>query len=52
MTTTLNIPRYVDTFEEEELIDIEEVQHKITQIKAELNEVEAQMERYLKELGL
>lgn len=48
----LNIPRYVDTFEEEELIDIEEVQHKITQIKAELNEVEAQMERYLKELGL
>jgi len=48
----LNIPRYVDTFEEEELIDIEEVQDKITQIKTELNEVEAQMDRYLKELGL
>ena len=42
----------MDTFEEEELIDIEEVQDKIAQIKAELNEVEAQMERYLKELGL
>ncbi len=48
----LNIPRYVDTFEEEELIDIEEVQDKIAQIKAELGEVEAQMDRYLRELGL
>jgi len=43
----LNIPRYVDTFEEEELIDIEEVQYKIAQIKAELGEVEEQMDRYL-----
>lgn len=48
----LNIPRYVDTFEEEELIDIEEVQGNITRIKAELAEVEAQMAQYLKELGL
>lgn len=48
----LNIPRYVDTFVEEELIDIEEVQSNIARIKAELIEVEAQMDRYLKELGL
>jgi len=48
----LNIPRYVDTFEEEELIDIEVVQNNITNIKAELVEVEALMEKYLKELGL
>lgn len=48
----LNIPRYVDTFEEEEIIDIEEVQGKIANIKAELADVEAQMDKYIKELGL
>lgn len=48
----LNIPRYVDTFEEEEIIDIEQVQKNILNIKAELAEVEAEMEKYLKELGL
>ncbi len=48
----LNIPRYVDTFEEEEIIDIEEVQSNIARIKSELVEAEAQMERYLNELGL
>ena len=48
----LNIPRYVDTFEEEELIDIEEVQGNIERIKAEIAVVEAQMAQYLKELGL
>ena len=48
----LNIPRYVDTFEEEELIDIEEVQGNIERIKAEIAVVEAQMAAYLKELGL
>ncbi len=48
----LNIPRYVDTFEEEELIDMEEVAQNIKNIKAELAEVEAQMEKYLEELGL
>jgi len=48
----LNIPRYVDTFEEEELIDIEEVQGNIERIKTELIDVEAQMAKYLKELGL
>ena len=48
----LNIPRYVDTFEAEELIDIEEVQGNIKRIKEELSVVEAQMEKYLKEIGL
>jgi len=48
----LNIPRYVDTFEEEELIDIEQVQNNITRIKAELVDVETQMDEYLKKLGL
>lgn len=48
----LNIPRYVDTFEEEELINIEEVQGNIERIKTEIAVVEAQMAQYLKELGL
>lgn len=48
----LNIPRYVDTFEEEEFVDIEQVQNNIKRIKAELVDAEAQMETYLKELGL
>ena len=47
----LNIPRYVDTFEEEAEIDIKAVQERIKQINAELAETEAEMQKYLKELG-
>ncbi|MDD2791537.1 MAG: type I restriction-modification system subunit M [Sediminibacterium sp.] len=48
----LNIPRYVDTFEEEAPIDIATTQAEITRLKSELAGVEAQMETYLKELNL
>ena len=48
----LNIPRYVDTFEEEEIIDIKQVQINIENIKKELKETEEQMDKYLIELGL
>lgn len=48
----LNIPRYVDTFEEEAPIDMEAVKQNIADIKKELAVVEAEMEKYLKELGL
>ena len=48
----LNIPRYVDTFEEEELVDIDEVKQNIASIEAELEQVQAQMAKYLEELGL
>lgn len=48
----LNIPRYVDTFEEEELIDIDEVKKNIADIETELAQVQTQMQRYLEELGL
>lgn len=47
----LNIPRYVDTFEEEEPVDMEVVMQNIADIKKELAFVEAEMEKYLKELG-
>ena len=48
----LNIPRYVDTFEEEEPVDMEQVAKNIKEIKTEIAEVEDKMEKYLKELGL
>lgn len=48
----LNIPRYVDTFEEEDLIDIDEVKKNISDIEAELADVQAKMSEYLKILGL
>ncbi|RLA72707.1 MAG: type I restriction-modification system subunit M [Epsilonproteobacteria bacterium] len=48
----LNIPRYVDTFEEEEIVDIEATKTNIAKIEKELVEVKAKMSGYLKELGL
>jgi len=47
----LNIPRYVDTFEEEEEIDIAVVQKEIEQIEKELAKTQEKMSKYLKELG-
>lgn len=47
----LNIPRYVDTFEEEQEIDINAVQVEISQLETELAEVKQEMAGYLKELG-
>ena len=47
----LNIPRYVDTFEEEEQIDLMAVRKERERLKAELEGLEAQMSVYLKELG-
>ena len=46
------ITLYVDTFEEEELIDIDEVRANIASIEEELKVVQEQMDRYLRELGL
>ena len=48
----LNIPRYVDTFEEEAEVDIPAVQREIDALEKELAQVQAQMNDYLKELGL
>ena len=48
----LNIPRYVDTFEEEELIDLESVNKEITDIKTQISSLEKEMEQCMKELGL
>jgi type I restriction enzyme M protein len=47
----LNIPRYVDTFEEEAPVDIAAVQQQITGLEAQLAEVRKEMDGYLKDLG-
>lgn len=47
----LNIPRYVDTFEEEEEIDLVVVRAEREQLKIQLAELEVQMAKYLEELG-
>lgn len=48
----LNIPRYVDTFEEEEQIDLNEVQKQLVEVDKQIAEVDKELEPYLKELGL
>lgn len=48
----LSIPRYIDTFEAEEPIDIRAVQTEIETLEAELIQVKAKMKGYLKELGV
>jgi type I restriction enzyme M protein len=47
----LNIPRYVDTFEEEEEIDLVAVRTERLVLQTELVDLEAEMARYLEELG-
>lgn len=47
----LNIPRYVDTFEEEEEIDLMAVRKEREVLKQQLADLEVQMDGYLKELG-
>nr|WP_315167452.1 type I restriction-modification system subunit M [uncultured Flavobacterium sp.] len=48
----LNIPRYVDTFEEETPIDLVKVKKEIQYLEEELAVVRKEMEQYLNELGL
>jgi len=48
----LNIPRYVDTFEEEEPVDMKAVAQKIEGLEKELATVQKKMKAYLKELNL
>jgi type I restriction enzyme M protein len=47
----LNIPRYVDTFEEEDEIDLMTVRAERMKLKDELADLETRMAGYLEELG-
>lgn len=48
----LNIPRYVDTFEEEEEIDIQAVMQEIKFLETKRAELDKEIDVYFKELGL
>lgn len=48
----LNITRYVDTFEEEEEVDIAATIKAIDDLNPQLEKLEEQMKHYLKELGI
>ena len=47
----LNIPRYVDTFEEEAEVDIAAVKKEIEGLEGELKTVQAEIENYLTQLA-
>ena len=48
----LNIPRYVDTFEEEEEINLEEVANKIIEIDSESKKLDEKIRWFCDELGI
>ncbi|QCO56293.1 type I restriction-modification system subunit M [Pseudorhodobacter turbinis] len=48
----LNIPRYVDTFEAEAVIDLSEVTRELKQVEADMATVDAQIRAFCAELGL
>lgn len=48
----LNIPRYVDTFEEEEPIDIKAVMAEIKELEAKRDNLDKEIEGYLREFGI
>ncbi len=48
----LNIPRYVDTFEEEEPVDIDAVMANIKSLESQRAELDKEINGYFKELGL
>lgn len=48
----LNIPRYVDTFEEEESVDLESVVKELKIIELEIQRTDAEIKKYCDELGI
>ncbi|KXY35008.1 type I restriction-modification system subunit M [Bacillus sp. FSL K6-0067] len=48
----LNIPRYVDTFEEEEPVDLSAVAKRLQEIDGEITKVDEELVAYFKELGV
>ena len=48
----LNIPRYVDTFEEEEPVDLEEVSNKLQSLENNISETNKTISNFCKELNI
>jgi type I restriction enzyme M protein len=47
----LNITRYLDVSEKEEIIDVQKVLDELKTLKEERSTIENRMKKYLKELG-
>ncbi len=52
MIIILNIPRYVDTFEEEEPIDLKAVVKELECIEVDIQKTDADIKKYCEELGI
>ena len=48
----LNIPRYVDTFEEEAPVNLKAEFAKLAKLQTEAKEIDAELDKYFQELGL
>jgi type I restriction enzyme M protein len=48
----LNIPRYVDTFEAEESIDIEAIANELKTLEGEIKDTDKEIAKFCKELGI
>ncbi|WP_046174856.1 type I restriction-modification system subunit M [Domibacillus indicus] len=48
----LNIPRYVDTFEEEEAIDLDFISKRLKEIDDEVADIDEELAKYFEELGV
>ena len=48
----LNIPRYINSMDEEEVIDVNKVQNELKDIDKQLEDIDKEFNNYLKELGL
>lgn len=48
----LNIPRYVDTFEEEPPVDLKAEFATLTKLQTEAKEIDTELDKYFQELGL
>ena len=48
----LNIPRYVDTFEEEEAVNLKTVSKELKHLEKEIQTTDATIDAFCKELGI
>ena len=48
----LNIPRYVDTFEEEEPVDLESVSNELESLEGQISETDKTIKEFCKELNI
>jgi type I restriction enzyme M protein len=48
----LNIPRYVDTFEEEKVVKLDEVSEKLKNLEDDINSTDETISSFCDELGI